>query len=216
MAFTECKEIFWSTSYWSMSYWKTLTTQFATEGWKWSNSQENINFYPLIHRKVIWIDNQTIWSFSLDIVWGVHNNSLLQHVEFKSTRQNSIFMSKSQILLIFPHILTQMTPWLSKSLNFLFWRKSKQIQIFCLMIQNLHQILQFFWFFWTGNHKSRKTILPFCCNLFQVDHFSVLDWLDYFSKQFTKPSFHLCWSLWKPSTRNSSQCVKSVQIWSYF
>ena len=109
-----------------------------------------------------------------------------------------------------------MTPWLSKSLNFLFWRKCKQIQIFCLMIQNLHQILHFFWFFWTGNHKSRKTILPFCCNLFQVDHFSVLDWLDYFSKQFTKPSFHLCWSLWKPSTRNSSQCVKSVQIWSYF
>ena len=91
-------------------------------------------------------------------------------------------MSKSQILLIFPHILTQMTPWLSKSLNFLFWRKSKQIQIFCLMIQNLHQILQFFWFFWTGNHKSRKTILSFCCNLFQVDHFSVLDWLDYFSE----------------------------------
>ena len=35
-----------------MSYWKTLTTQFATEGWKWWNSQENINFYPLIHRKL--------------------------------------------------------------------------------------------------------------------------------------------------------------------
>ena len=64
-----------------MSYRKTLTTKFATEGSQQLNSPENINFNPLIHRKLFESTIKLSEVFLLNTIWRAHNNLLLQHFD---------------------------------------------------------------------------------------------------------------------------------------
>ena len=90
-------------------------------------------------------------------------------------RQNSILSQRSQILLIFPRFSIHITSWLSKSLNFWFWRKFKHIKSFKQLQfpnilfndPNFVPNTSFFWFFWPGNHKSwfKYHLLKLCNSL---------------------------------------------------
>ena len=122
----------------------------------------NYQFFPLIHRK-LFESTIKLSEVFLQTPYGEHIIIRFYNTSFKSTKQKSILSKKSQIVLVFPHFLTQKTPWMSKSLYFIFWRKFRHLKPFkqlqfpniFLMIEILHQILLFFfWFFWPGNHKS--------------------------------------------------------------